>query len=57
MRPTRREDLRCGRGSIRLRWGTFNHEYTSENFAKAQVKVEEIWSMGLYVGAIDGRFG
>ena len=41
----------------RIRWGTLNHEYTSEHSAKAQVKVKETWSVGLDVRATDGRFG
>ena len=61
MRPTRREDLRCGErfnspkmSAYRIRWGTLNHEYTSEHTAKVPVKGEEIWSVGFDVRAIDG---
>ena len=56
VRPTRREDLRCGerfnsskRSAYRIRWGTLNHQYTSEHFAKAQLKLEDIWSVGFDV--------
>ena len=54
VRPTRREDLRCEErfnstkmSANRIRWGTLNHENTSENSAKGQVTVKEIWSEGL----------
>ena len=36
-----------------MRWGTRNHEYISENSAKAQVKVKGIWSKGFDIRAID----
>ena len=60
VRPTRSEDLRCGMkfnlpnmSAYRIRWGTINHEYISENSVKAQVKVEAIWSVGFDVRTID----
>ena len=61
MRPTRREDLRGGdrlnsskMSVYRIRWGTLNHEYTSEHNAKVPVKGEEIWSVDFDVRAIGG---
>ena len=60
VRPNRRKDLRCGdrfnspkMSAYRIRWGTLNHEYTSEHTAKVPVKVEEIWSVGFDVRTID----
>ena len=61
MRPTRCEDLRCEErfnspkmSAYRIRWGTLKREYTLENTTKAQVKVEDIWSVVFYVRANDG---
>ena len=60
VRPTTLGDLRCwGRfnspkiSACRIRWGTFNHEYTSEHAAKVPAKGVEIWSVGFDVRAID----
>ena len=60
-RPNGREDLRCGErfnslkmSAYRIRWGTLNHEYTSEHTAKVPVKGEVIWSVGFDVRAIVG---
>ena len=61
MGPTRREDLRCEErfnstkmSANRIRWGTLNHECTSEHSAKAQLKLEDIWSVGFDVRTIGG---
>ena len=37
-----------------IRWGTLNHEYTSEYTAKVPIKGETIWSVGFDVRAIVG---